>query len=199
MIGGPIFELAEREIQLGEQIFWAESVDDDQRELWIRKSVRDDRLWAVPMLLFGLGLIWFAMTMNQHEEAELWAVALNAIPLMIFGFVLLFASGLCFKSFFGRRHYEKRRPIIGYALTNWRLLCFGLRDELVFEANAVDLKKADLMKRWSFPNKWKPLCLILNPVGTGLLKFTELYFLPDFEKSKTEILSVIHSKDSPHE
>lgn len=199
MIGAPISGLAERELQLGEKFFWAESVDKDLRENWIRKSVRNDRLWAVPMLIFGLALIWFAMTMNQHEEAELWVVSLSAIPLMIFGFVLLFASGLSFKSFFGRRPYEKKRPIKGYALTNWRLLCFGLNDELVFEVNAINLKKANLMKRWSFPNKWTPLCLVLNPVGTGLLKFAELYFLPDFEKSKTEILSVIHSKERPHE
>lgn len=194
-----MFELAERELQPGEQIFWTESVDKNLREDWIRKSIRSDQLGALPMLLFSLAIFWTVMTKERHEDAELWVVILSAIPFLIFGIWLLFAAALCFKSFFGRRHYENRRPIKGYALTNWRLLCFGFNDELVLEANAIDLKKVDLMKRWSFPNKWKPLCLVLYPVVTGLLKFAELYFLPNFEKSKTEILSAIHSKERSHE
>lgn len=195
MISGDVQRAIGGHFKEGEKLLWAEKVDDDLRREWLNKSVRDSKILAFPIFLIGVFIIWIPISIDRHPDAEPWIIVLSSTFLIIIGCLFLVASLLSLRSFFGAAHYEGQRPFAYYALTNFRLLYLDESKKIVTELSAIKVKSAALFKRWYFPNKWKVLCLTLSPIGEGIWKMSEIYFLPDFEKSKENILSVINMKD----
>jgi len=198
MINEDIRHIVEAELREDEELLWAEKVDENLRKKWILESIKQGRFWAFPFFVIGVLIVW--MTLNsiesRHRDTSLWIVIVGMIPFLLLGCLFFLASIISFKDFFGNQNYMEKRPFKFYALTNFRVLYFGKNDELLFYLDASHAKKAKPLKRWYFPNKWETLCLIVSPVGTGIFKFAEIYFLSDFKKSQNEIESALQGHPS---
>lgn len=198
MINDDIKQIVEAELQLGEELLWAGHVSNAARDKWIQKSINESRLGAIPSLAIGTVIIWKAVTgvINRHPEAELWLTLLFSLPLFTIGALVLFAAYESFKVFYKVEDYKQKRPFKFYALTNKHLLYFNNFDQCILSLDAQVLRKIDIVKQWKFPNKWIPKYMLLSPVGEGIWKFAELYFLADFEMSKIQIQNALRKGTS---
>jgi hypothetical protein len=181
MIDSDIKHIIEPELKAGEELLWAEKVDPSKRTAWVESKIRSDKTSMVS-LGAGLAVCFF----------------LNLFGLNVY---LIILSLICFLGFLNNAvaviNRENRkisllnlRNTFGYSLSTDRFFLIGqdLRPTRTFDASS--LKRAKPFKRL-IGIKWRTTNLILAPVGDGILKFVELYFLEDFQASEDYINSKI--------
>lgn len=177
----------------GERVLWAEKTDQHKRRAWIAKGVKSDKI-NTPILFFGsVVILYIGFTNFYFKEAKVnqFAEIFMFILFSLFGLATLLAAFLSAKSYFSNQHYTSRRPIGGYVLTNIRLLIFDLNFSLLLSSNADEIQKVKPYNYFEGMFKWRTKLLILSPVGKGVFKYAELYFLHDFKKSEQQINAVI--------
>jgi len=199
MIDPDMKKYAASELISGECMIWAEKVDQKKRDAWIAERIESDRsdtplLLVFSLLFLGVGFIVFN---NQSVNANRYVALKAAFPLFLTAILCFLAVMLIAKAYFNESSYYNQRLVGGYVLTNKRLLIFDLDYKLSSFHRASEIKWAKPYTSLGAKFKWKTTNLMLSPIGNGLFKFAELYFLHDFKSAELHINNVI--KEHSHE
>ena len=199
MIDSDMLKYVIAELIPNERVLWAEKTDLEKRNAWISKYVKSNKKHAPFHFIVSLFLVYLvsARLVELVETDNVFFAILGILFLALFALLFLAATFICSKSYFGNAPYDKQRRFGGYVLTDKRLLIFDFDYKLISSRNARGIKWAKPYKQLGAKFKWETTNLMLSPIGDGLFKFAELYFLHNFKTAEQHINKVI--KEKPNE
>ena len=195
MIDDEVRKIVEPELLPGEKLLWAEKVDVFKKNSWISKRQKKQKYDLLIFWLFGIFLIWIIIYVVDKRDGSisLLLAVLSQAPLWFFAGLVFCGAFVSFKNIKNPDRIREFRPYTAYALTANKLYYLD-RNGICSELEAKNLKSVGLLKRWYFPNRWQTLCLVLSPVGKGIWPYSEIYFLDNYEKTKSHLEQLIRHR-----
>lgn len=188
MIDPELRDIIEPELQDREKLVWAEQIHRPHRDRWIQKALRGDRLRFPIGTIFAFTCLFFVLT---RDELFLWEKLLFTFGVFIFGW----SAWRSFSAYIKPQAYEQLRAFFGYALTSQRLIYVGTdKSTTTFPIDKVNAVTIDGERGWKL--RLRHDSLQLWPAGGGFFKRYNIYFLEDFQKTKSELSSLLKERTS---
>ncbi len=191
LIDPKIRQIIEPYLVLDESLLWVGKVDEGQRDAWLHAQFKSDQLAAPCFTALGVCMGYLSVT-QQYQDNVLGVVFYVLLAVLFF-----WLAKITIERLFNQNKYNDLRPFRYYAITNNLVHYFDRDNKPLFQLDAKDLQRATTVKEWKWFKQWEPKYLLLTPVGQGLFKMSEIYFLTDFRTAEKDINKVISQRITP--